>query len=343
MVSWIERYNIQHPEKFKPPFSISTLRLAKNCPFAYKCKIDQCKATEKKSFNTMVGRAMHEMLREIGVQIRAGALFPIAKQIAMSTIDKPEKIAKRAAAYIRQIPPLVFDEKTYFEKELNANVDFTSPGDFFVGILDYLRISGDEALIVDYKASGWGDYTIQQIAYTALVAANYPEVNKIKSFLYIPRENKITNELVFSGPEIDKAIYQLNVFIEDTLRRIDEEERWRPAPTISCQSCRYRHLCPIYTSTSIYEMDEEQLLKRAKELTDELREIRDQLNKLGGIEETPGPVTEDFSAADVTMKLTELGLLEPFIEAGAVKVDKRKFKSMLKRYKIDINMFIKDD
>lgn len=131
-----------------------------------------------------------------------------------------------------------------FVKGVETAFDFYIREDIRVrGFLDRLDIEKDGRFhIVDYKTTKNPKYLdeFQLLVYGLWLKENNPEVDSFKGSYLLLRHDSKLKEYEFNASDIDRVQKDLISYAE----RIRNEDEWTPVPTMLCNWCDFKEVCP---------------------------------------------------------------------------------------------------
>lgn len=121
-------------------------------------------------------------------------------------------------------------------------VNYDDPNVMFHGIIDYLGLKDDTAIIIDWKTGKTKkkEYfpIAHQLALYSLWAIQVMRVNKvITTYVYLEQDETITYS--YTKENLGEVVGELKKIIND----IENEKVWKPSKTKLCDFCEYKNIC----------------------------------------------------------------------------------------------------
>ena len=359
--------------------SYSALGTYKQCPQKYKFQeID--KIPSGKSKEAMFGTLVHEALR---FMFQRDPLFPTLDEVLeyfrthwptkekmdWATGDEEELYFKQGESmiknfYARNAPWnfTVVDLESRFEVVL---MDDKNPGlgtHILSGKIDRIdKIGDDQFEVIDYKTGKRMpsqrdiDNDLQLAVYTLGIKSKWPhlKIENIKASLYFLKhgEKLTTQRDVMAVEKTKTGVLKTINEIQD---KIASGEKFEPVPSILCNWCSYKPICPMWKHLYKKEAPNEALVKEAvneylqlksqnKKNTERMTEIQGILNhyldnqELARVFGDEGYVTRtlekryEYDYERIRPVLEKIGKWDAVLAA-----DDKKFKEILKTIPEDI-------
>jgi hypothetical protein len=151
--------------------------------------------------------------------------------------------AKPMADYLRSLPG-----KNYCEIKMGINdageyvQDFFSGENFFRGILDFVNINGEDAMVVDWKVGKRKLSKFQLLLFAVFVFARWPQVNKVKSAFFWAKTHEI-DPMTFVRSQLPQMM-ELIRGKTSAIQHDFESNIWAATPSEQkCKWCGARDLC----------------------------------------------------------------------------------------------------
>lgn len=209
--------------------SHSAITLFENCPYRYFHQRVAKTVEDKGGEASLYGERIHSALE---LKLKEDAELPQEAKHYAPLTDSVKRAAEGAQLYVEQ------------ELTLNDNLTPTGWWDADAWLrskLDVLIISGDSAIVMDWK-TGKRKPDFSQLELFALqVFKHYPEVQKVKTSFVWLKTLEIDSETFFRAEAHDMWVKLLARIqrIQDAL----EYDNWPAKPSGLCRFCPARHLC----------------------------------------------------------------------------------------------------
>lgn len=132
--------------------------------------------------------------------------------------------------------PLVKGIETSFDFNIDKNIRIR-------GFLDRLDVTKDGRFhIVDYKTTKKVKYLddFQLLVYGLWLKENHPDIKSFKGSYVLLRHDSQYKEYEFTLEDIDRVKKSLVGYAD----KIRNENSWTPIPTILCNWCDFKEICP---------------------------------------------------------------------------------------------------
>ena len=359
---------VQEQEKIKvTKTSYSALETFKQCPQKYKFKIiDKIKVPKLKE--AVFGNTIHETLKYFHstspVSPTLNDLLNYYKEIWNSEpFDEQEDLI-----YFSEGVKMLKNYYQHFLKEKDKFVVLDTESRFeipienpetgqkctLVGIIDRIdKLSDGSIRVVDYKTTKRlpsqteADKNLQFSLYCLAVLRRWPKLKEEKpeniklSFHYLKHNEILTTQ---------RTQAQLKEVEEEVWQRISEIEKsdFRPTPSVLCDWCGYKNICPMwkhkYSEPKVEDQEVKQAIEEFLNLKEQnqknnqrIKELKELINKYldqQGLERVfskLGYITR-LSSIRYSYDLNKIKeILEPLGKWGEViTIDQEKLKKLLK-------------
>lgn len=320
--------------------SVSRLKSFAACPFRAAWKYVEGN-TEPESEPTVFGKAVHEILRQVGAFYDANRKMPATKQLtawineqkeaatqtgllSASAVKDISQVAKRGLDRIEAIPT---DARILVEHHFNVPVP-GHEGVALQGFIDlaYITADGTEAVISDWKTNRKGyevgeDPAHQLPLYAWALLQEFPSLERIRLRLNFLRLD-LASEAVYEADLGESAVEYLLTQVDRILARYESGE-FPATPGSVCGTCPAALTCPAANAPASAETwgrdDAEVLLgyMLASEAKQELLKaaVRRYVEQNGAIQcggEYAGlyskPALSFTDKATIMVKLAEMGV-----------------------------------
>lgn len=341
-------------------YSFTRFQIFDNCPLAYFLTyIKKVKGTT--SLALLYGRLIHKIIAEYDRHLLRNNLstdITIIPEITKKVFFEPETEQKDfykkgsglSAKHFQDILDImeVFASAHIFKPDTTVGIEEKlklqiEPDTTLWMIIDRLEISGNEALIVDYKTD-WAIRSeaeikkdLQMLMYCWGVLQVYPQIERFKVAMEFVR-HAVT---VKAEHELDR-VAKVGEIIEKTIEKIEGTTVFDPSPGAACTYCGHASNCPVIKNLGDLGIaGEEDALRIAQELTVLEKQVADREEALkrwcnihgpvetGGVQWGFSPVVSR-SVKDIkqfTIMLQEAGK-DPY---AYLSVDGRKAKKLFEQ------------
>lgn len=206
------------------PWSHSALEAFKNCPRQYHAVRVIKSVVETEGPQATWGKEVHKHFED---RLANGVVLPAA-------LEMHEEFLARLEA----LPGQQFVEQ---QIALNTNgqpCEYFADDVWFRGVIDYLKIDGDHARVIDYKTGKQHQKLQQLFLFTLYVFAAYPQVQSVRAEFYWTQSRSLVG-VTCTRENIDGL---WAVFIPDLKQfaQAFREDIWQPRQSGLCR----RH-CPV--------------------------------------------------------------------------------------------------
>lgn len=206
------------------PWSHSALEAFKNCPRAFHATRVEKSVVETKGEATIWGEQVHKHFED---RMRDGVVLPDALAMHEDYLTRLQELPGQA----------------YIEQKIALNT-CAQPCEFFAddvwyrGVIDYMKIDGEHALVVDYKTGKMHQKLGQLYLFMLHTFAAHPQVQMIKAEYYWT-QTRTTNGARYPRSRVPEM---WAMFVPDLRQyaKAFKEDIWQPRQSGLCK----RH-CPV--------------------------------------------------------------------------------------------------